>query len=168
MSKSKINIPIALLTFLLGVTTSQLWYGSTTVDPTKLATPNRSADANAPIQVSVCDLLNEPGEYRNKRLKLEGVLYSTDTALLVYENCSNVKNGVPVIAIGFQDISDNLARLLADLDGHRQRGKMEVDVRVIGEIDQWYTVDDDHYLHLVVERFEVLSPLRKFKLRGAA
>jgi hypothetical protein len=168
MSKSKINILVVLLTFLLGVTTSQLWYGSTTVDPTKLATPNRPADANAPIQVSVCDLLNEPGEYRNQRLKLQGVLYSTDTALLVYENCSSVNDQVPVIAIGFQDISDDLARLLADLDGLRQRGKMEVDIRVIGEIDQWYTVDEDPYLHIVVERFELLSPPRRFKLRGTA
>lgn len=162
----KTNIPVVLLTFLLGVTLSRLWYSSTAVK--RLPTANASADESAPIRVSVCDLLKEPGHYRGKRLEFEGVLYSTDTALLVYESCSNVQDQVPVIAIGFQEISDNLARLLEDLDGLRRPGKMEINVRVIGEIDQYYTLDDDPYLHIVVERFELLSPLRRFRLRGAA
>jgi hypothetical protein len=126
-----------------------------------------SQTAIDPLRVSVCDLLNEPDLYRNKRLKLEGVLYSTDTAYLVYEDCPNVKGLVSVIAIGFEDISDDVARLLDDLDRTRQRGKMEVDVRVIGEIDEFYTVDEDPYLHIVVKEFEVLSPTRRFRLRGA-
>ena len=162
------KIPVALLTFLLGVTISQLWSVWTTVESPPPTTRNSSVDQSQPVRVSVCDLLNEPALYRNRRLKLEGVLYSTDTALLVYENCSNVKDQVPVIAIGFQEISDQVARLLEDLDGLRQPWKMEVNVRVIGEIDQSYTVDDDPYLHIVVEEFELLSPLRRFRLSGAA
>jgi hypothetical protein len=163
----KINLPVALLTFLLGVTFSNLWYGTTTVERRKLPTANTTADESAVLTVSICDLLNDPTLYQNKRFKLEGVLYSTDTALLVYENCSNIRGQVPVIAVGFEDISDDLSRLLDALDGVRRPGKMEVDVRVIGEMDGWYTVDDDPYLHIVVKRFEVLSPLRRFRLRRA-
>ena len=159
------NILVALLTFFLGVVISKCLNVQTVVKAPSQTTGNSSID---PVRVSVCDLLNEPAVYRNKRLILEGVLYSTDTALLVYENCFKIRDQVSVIAIGFEDISDDVAKLLDDLDGLRQRGKMEVNVRVIGEIDEFYTVDEDPYLHIVVKKLKLLSPLRKFRLRGAA
>jgi hypothetical protein len=164
MRNRLVLIPFALLTFLIGLTVHFVFHSS----PSGVTEQNKGKVSllnQLPLPVSTCDLQNAPEYFEGKRVRVEGILYGD---FLLYGNCSDARNGPHVIAITFQGLDSHLNGLWGRLHGFPKGVKMELDVSVEGVVEYDPTSADGINITVLADDETERSPLRPFKLRGAA
>ena len=157
------QISVAILTCLIGITIDRVWQASFSI-----VRQQREAEVavnQLPLVVSACELQNEPAYFKGRLVRVEGILYGD---FLLHGRCSDALNGPPVIDISIQGLDSNLIGLWGRLHGFPEGVKMELDVSVKGIVDYRRTNEGRMNVEISTDGVTELSPLRPFKLKGAA
>jgi hypothetical protein len=158
------RVSVAILTCLTGMMVHRVWQASFGVVSQQrdgqVVTVNQ-----LPLVVSVCDLQNAPAYFQGKLVRVEGILYGD---FLLYGSCSDARSGPPVIGIWFQGLDSHLNGLWGRLNAFPAGVKMEVDVSVEGVVEYHQTNEGRINITISTDGVTELSPLRPFKLKGAA
>jgi hypothetical protein len=157
------QISVAILTCMIGITIDRVWQAS--FSDVRQEREAEVAVNQLPLVVSACELQNEPAYFKGKLVRVEGILYGD---FLLYGRCPDARNGPPVIGISFQGLDSHLNGLWRRLHGFPKGVKMELDVSVEGVVDYHQTNEGRMNVEISTDGVTELSPLRPFKLKGAA
>ena len=162
-----VKIFVAFLTFLTGIGIFLFWNVFLTNQP-QIETPNEVINESKPI-LSVCQLIDSPTEFDGKQISFEATAHVyNQKIILLPKDCSSsnyfsLSLSPKLNLVHFKGKYNNLNTLLED--------EKEVDLRITGfaktGFDEDFSVRIFIY-YIVPSDIQLISPIRRFKPRGAA
>jgi hypothetical protein len=175
MLKFVIKILIGFLTISIGVSAAFLWNLFTTLPQVEVKENQIISEKFKPIEITACQVLDIPTSYDGKLVSIEATAYVNSNRVILFpnKNCYEPLSDdfqliFPVLDLkGFTGNNNNLKSSLESLALASSEAK-EVDLRVIGLVKRFYDKDKKLQYSILPTTIELLTPIRKFEVKGAA
>ena len=162
-----VQIFAAFLTFSIGIGIFLFWNVFST-NQTQIEIPNEIIDESKPV-LSVCQLIDSPTEFDGKVISFEATAHvHNQKIILLPKDCSSSNYfslSLPpkIDFVHSRERYNNLNILL--------EGEKEVDLRITGIAKTGFDEDFSARIfiyYVVPSEIQLISPIRRFKPRGAA